>query len=453
MEKQQVVDIVKKQRDFFTSGKTFDIETRISYLKKLRQALIKYEGKMMEAVKKDMGRADIETYFMETHMNLDELDYTLKNIKEWTKPKKVKTPTLFFMSESNLLPEPYGIALIISAWNFPILQTISPMIGAIAAGNTCILKPAGDSPACGAIINTMISEVFPPEYVITIEGGSERTTLFLEEKLDYIFFTGSPRVGKIIMTSAAKNLVPVTLELGGKSPAIVDETADVDQAAKRIMWAKLFNSGQICVTADHCYVHSSVKDEFVTACKKYIVQFYGEDASQSKDYGFMINDKNFDRVTAYLKEGNILYGGNSNKAKRYIQPTLIDGLTEESGIMQDEIFGPILPILTFENLDDVIKIQNTKEKPLALYFFSKNENAKNKIVRHTSSGGVTINDCMTHGGTSYLPFGGVGNSGMGSYHGYKTFEIFSHMKGVMEAPTAHILDLPLKYPMEKFNIL
>jgi aldehyde dehydrogenase (NAD+) len=464
MEKQQVIDILNNQREFFISGKTFEIKTRIAYLKKLKEVLIKYEDEMIEAVKKDMGRADIETYFMETHMNLDELDYTLKNIKEWTKPQKVKTPTLFFMAESNLMPEPYGIALIISAWNFPILQTISPMIGAIAAGNTCILKPAGDSPACGAIVNKIITEVFPPEYVITIEGGSDKTTMFLEEKMDYIFFTGSPRVGKIVMTFAAKNLVPITLELGGKSPAIVDETADVEQAAKRIMWAKLFNSGQICVTADHCYVHTSVKDEFITACKKYIIQFYGEDASQSEDYGFMINDKNFERVVAYLKEGTIIYGGNSDKTKRYIQPTLIDGITEESSIMQDEIFGPVLPILTFENLDDLIKIQNTKEKPLALYFFSKNEDSKNKIVRYTSSGGVTINDCMAHGGTSYLPFGGVGNSGMGSYHGYKTFEIFSHMKAVMEAPTAHILDLPLKYPpyagkmkklktMEKFNIL
>ncbi|MCA6494128.1 MAG: aldehyde dehydrogenase family protein [Chitinophagaceae bacterium] len=464
MEKYQVAEIVKKQRELFMSGQTLDLETRMVYLKKLKTVLIKYEKEMMEAVRKDMGRADVETYFMETHMNLDELDYTLKHLKEWAKPQKVKTPTLFFMSESTIQPEPYGVTLIISAWNFPILQTIGPMIGAIAAGNTCILKPAGDSPACGAIVHKIISEVFPPEYVITIEGGSDKTTLFLEEKLDYIFFTGSPRVGKIIMAAAAKNLVPVTLELGGKSPAIVDESADIDQAAKRIMWSKLFNTGQICVTVDHCYVHKKIKDEFIAACKKYIIQFYGEDASQSKDYGFIINDKNFDRIVGYLDEGNIVYGGQYKKASRYIQPTLIDGLTEESKIMQDEIFGPVLPILTFENLDELIAHQKRKEKPLALYFFSKKEDAKQMIVRLTSAGGVTINDCMAHGGTSFLPFGGVGNSGMGSYHGYKTFETFSHLKAVMEAPTSHILDLPVKYPpykeklkklktMEKFHIL
>jgi aldehyde dehydrogenase (NAD+) len=335
------------------------------------------------------------------------------------------------------------------------MELIGPLVGAIAAGNTCILKPSEDSPACAAVIDKIIKEAFPPEYVLTVEGSSDITTLFLEEKLDYIFFTGSPRVGKIIMTAAAKNLTPVTLELGGKSPAIVDETADVDQAAKRIMWAKLYNSGQVCVTADHCYVHSSVKEEFVASCKKYITQFYGENSSLSKDYGFIINEKNFNRVTGYLDEGTILYGGTFDKNRRHIEPTLIDGLTEESLIMTEEIFGPILPILTFENLDDLIKIQNKKEKPLALYFFSKNSKAKDKIVRETSSGGVTINDCMTHGSSLYLPFGGVGNSGMGGYHGQKTFETFSHIKAIMEVPTLKIFDLPIKYPphTDKMKIL
>jgi len=350
------------------------------------------------------------------------------------------------MSKSKIVPEPFGTVFIIAAWNFPMMELIIPLIGAIAAGNTCILKPSEDSPACAGLIHKIIKESFPPEYVITVEGSSEITTMFLEEKLDYIFFTGSPRVGKIIMTAATKNLTPVTLELGGKSPAIVDETANVDQAAKRIIWSKLCNSGQICVIADHCYVHSTVKEEFVASCKKYITQFYGENSSLSEDYGFIINEKNFNRVIGYLNQGNILCGGNYDKKKRYIEPTLIDGLTEESLIMKEEIFGPILPILTFENLDDLIKLQNKKEKPLALYFFSKKQEAKDKIVRETSSGGVTINDCMSHGNSIYLPFGGVGNSGMGSYHGQKTFETFSHIKAIMESPTLAIFDLPVKYP-------
>jgi aldehyde dehydrogenase (NAD+) len=442
----QLKQIVQNQRDFFLTGLTKNFSTRMNHLKKLREVLVKYESEMIEAVRTDMGRADVETFFMETNMNLDELDYTIKNLKKWSSPQKVKTPTLFFKSKSTIVPEPFGVTLIVSAWNFPILQTISPMIGAVAAGNTCILKPSGDSPACSRVIKQIIEEVFPPEYVISLEGNSSIVSTLLDEKLDYVFFTGSPRVGRIIHASCSKNLVPCTLELGGKSPAIVDETADLDLAAKRIMWAKLFNAGQICVTVDHVYVHQSIKNQFIKACKKYIVQFFGENASKSKDYAFIINERNFDRMLSYLKEGTILYGGNSNKETRYIEPTLIDDVSEESSIMQDEIFGPILPILTFDGLDELLKLQNQKERPLALYFFSKNKEAKAKVVNQTSSGGVTINDCMTHGGTVYLPFGGVGNSGMGSYHGKQTFETFSHQKSVMEAPTAQILDMPVKYP-------
>jgi aldehyde dehydrogenase (NAD+) len=459
----EIIEVVSKQRTYFGSGATLDLNFRLEYLKKLRPVLAKYENEMNEAVRKDMGRAEVETFFMETNNILDELDNTIKHFDDWTSPQKVRTPMVFPLAKSYIQPEPYGVTLIISAWNFPLLQTMVPMIGALAAGNTCILKPAGDSPACGAIIHKIISEVFPPEYVVTIEGSSQNTTMLLQEKLDFVFFTGSPKIGRVIHAACTANLVPCVLELGGKSPAIVDETADIEQAAKRIMWSKLFNTGQICVTVDHVYVHQSVKTQFVESCIKNITHFYGEDASQSNDYGFIINDKNFDRITNYLNEGNIIYGGKFDKEKRYIQPTLIDGLSEDSAIMQDEIFGPLLPILSFENLDDLIKLQNTKEKPLALYFFSKNDPAKQKIIRSTSSGGITINDCMSHGG-SHLPFGGVGNSGMGAYHGYKTFEVFSHMKAVLEASTSHLVDFDLKFPpyegkykklqmMQKLNIV
>ncbi|GAB2588607.1 aldehyde dehydrogenase [Spirosoma areae] len=464
MNQQQIIDVVQKQRDFFNSGKTLDVNFRIEHLKKLKAAFKKYESEMIEAVKTDMGRADVETYFMELHMNMEELDYALKHINDWTDDKKVKTPTLFFMAESRLYPEPYGIALIISAWNFPLLQLFSPLIGAIAAGNTAILKPASDSAACARVATKITEEFFSPEYVICLEGKSEITTMLMEEKLDYIFFTGSPKVGKIIQAAASKYLVPCTLELGGKSPAIVDETADIDQAAKRIIWCKLFNTGQICVTVDHVYVHRAVKQEFMAACRKYIVQFFGEDASQSDDYGFIINDRNFDRLVTYLGNGTTVYGGKSDKATRYIEPTLLDNIGEDDAVMQEEIFGPILPVLEFDDLEELIKIHQHKEKPLALYFFSKDAGNKAKIIRQTSSGGITINDCMADGGTNSLPFGGVGNSGMGSYHGKATFDVFTHYKAVMEAPTAHILDLPVKYPpykgkfetikkMEKFHIL
>ncbi len=464
MEKDKIVEIVKNQRDFFNSGKTLDVNFRIDHLKKLKAAFIKYEFEMIEAVKADMGRADVETYFMELHMNMEEIDFALKHINEWSQSKKVKTPTLFFMAESRLYPEPFGVTLIISAWNFPLLQLFSPLIGALAAGNTAILKPASDSTACAKIAVKITEEIFAPEYVICIEGKSEITTMLMEEKLDYIFFTGSPKVGKIIQAAASKYLVPCTLELGGKSPAIIDETADIDQAAKRVTWCKLFNAGQICVTADHVYVHKKVKQQFIDACKKYIIQFFGEDASKSEDYGFIINDRNFDRIITFLNNGTLIYGGNYNKSTRYIEPTILDNIKEEDAVMQEEIFGPIMPVLEFESIDDLTKLLQQKEKPLALYFFSKNEENKTKIIRNTSSGGITINDCMGHGGTNYLPFGGVGNSGMGSYHGKATFDLFTHYKAVLDAPTAHILDLPVKYPpykgkydsikkMEKFHII
>jgi aldehyde dehydrogenase (NAD+) len=441
-----VPSIVAAQRNFYDRGGTLEIEPRVRALEKLRDALVRYESDMIEAARRDMGRADVETFFMEIHMNLEELDHTLAHLARWAKPETVKTPTLFFAAESSLHPEPYGVTLIVSAWNYPFLQCFSPLIGSIAAGNTAILKPASDSPHSAALIREIVSDVFPPELAISLGGTSEVTTRLLEEKLDYIFFTGSPRVGRIVMAAASKNLTPVTLELGGKSPAIVGHSADVDLAAKRIMWCKLFNAGQICVTVDHAYVHEAVKDHFVASCKRWIEVFYGKDPSKSPDYGFLINDRNFDRAVSYLGSGRILHGGSHDRARRYIEPTLMDEVSEDSPVMQEEIFAPILPILSFRSIDELISMQRRKEKPLALYYFGEDSVEQAKILRATSSGGVTINDCMSHGGTTHLPFGGVGNSGMGSYHGKRSFEAFSHYKAVMKAPTAKILDLAVKYP-------
>ncbi len=280
MNKETIQNVVAAQRSYFDSGKTCELEGRVHMLETFRTVLHKYEGKMIDAARKDMGRSDVETYFMEIAMNLEELDFTLKHLKKWVRPEAVKTPTLFFMADSEIHPEPYGVTLIVSAWNYPFLQLFSPLIGTVSAGNTAILEPASDSPHSAALARKIVEEAFLPEHAVVLEGTSDITTLLLEEKLDYVFFTGSPRVGRIIQAAAAKHLTPVTLELGGKSPAIVDETADVDQAAKRIMWCKLFNAGQICVTVDHCYVHETVKEPFIESCKKWIAEFYGADPAR-----------------------------------------------------------------------------------------------------------------------------------------------------------------------------
>ncbi len=465
MNKAEIQRLVAAQRAAFGEGRTLSIESRRASLERLKASLLKHEGAMFEAVRKDMGRAEVETYFMEINMNLEELDFALKHLDAWASPRSVKTPTLFFAADSELYPEPYGVTLIIAAWNFPFLQLFSPLIGALGAGNTAVLKPAGDSPHCAAVAAQIVGEAFTPDIVTVVEGSSELTTMLLEEKLDYIFFTGSPRVGRIIQSAAAKHLTPVTLELGGKSPAIIDESADIDQAAKRVMWSKLFNAGQICVTVDHAYVHESVHEAFIESCKAWVAEFYGADPSQSSDYGFIINARNFERAVSYLDAGaRLRHGGRFDAERRYIEPTIFDQVDESSRLMKDELFAPILPVLSFRSLDELLALQRSKDKPLALYFFSKDSDRQRQVIRGTSSGGVTINDCMSHGGTLFLPFGGVGNSGMGSYHGAKSFETFSHMKAVMTAPTARILDLPLKYPpyagklatvkrLEKFHII
>lgn len=438
--------LVEAQRTYFLAGNTLDIEARLDALTKLRHAIVEYEDRIIEAVRRDMGRSDVETYFNEIYLNLEEAEHAIRHLRQWMEPKHEKTPNLFFMADSELHAEPYGVTLIISAWNYPLLQLFSPLIGALAAGNTAILKPASESVHCSRIAKELISKIFSPELVAVVEGTSEITTQLLEEKFDYIFFTGSPRVGRIIQTAAARNLTPVTLELGGKSPAIVDARADIELAAKRIVWCKLSNAGQLCITVDHAYVHASIKDAFIAACRRWILEFYGEDPSASEDYGFLINHKNFDRVISYLGSGTIVHGGRHDRARRYIEPTILDDVPEDAPVMQDEIFGPILPILSFDSLDALLARQRTKEKPLALYLFTKDKESQAKVLRTTSSGGVTINDCMSHCGTPYLPFGGVGNSGMGGYHGKHSFDTFTHFKAVMIAPTAKMLDFSVKYP-------
>lgn len=444
MTKSDIVSTIEKQHGFFSQGKTRPVETRLHYLRKLKATLVKYEHEIIAASRKDMGRPDVETYFMDVAMNVDEADYAIRHIRQWTKPQKKKTPLWLFRSESAVYPEPFGTVLIMSAWNFPILQLISPLIGAIAAGNTAILKPSPESPALASVAQKIIKDVFPPEYVVVLSGDTDVAAMLLEERFDHIFFTGSSRVGRIVMEAAAKHLTPVTLELGGKSPAIVDEDADIDAAAKHLVWAKYYNAGQVCVAVDHVYVHENVQSQFITAAIRYIKQFYGEDLGKSPDMGFMVDERNFQRAVGYLKEGTIVYGGKTEPARRFIAPTILCDITDTAHVLRDEIFAPILPVLGFSDLGKLIAQLRVKPKPLALYYFSRSKARQKRIIQETSSGGITINDTYAHGGTIYLPFGGVGNSGMGAYHGKKTFETFTHYKAVLTSRM--LFDSPLKYP-------
>ena len=438
--------LIGKQRSFYDNGRTRNVPFRKEQLLKLKSALTKYEDRMLEAARKDMGRANVESYFMEINTNMDELNNAIKNLEKWSATIKVRTPFLFFGSKSYIQPEAFGVTLIISAWNYPFLQLFSPLIGAISAGNTAVLKPAPESACCSGVATEIIRETFDEEYVALMEGDASVTTALLDARFDKIFFTGSPRIGRIIHAAANRNLTPVTLELGGKSPAIVDETADLKSAAKKIVWAKLFNVGQVCVSVDHVYVKEEVREHFIKQCKEWIKEFYGENPKKSKDYGVIISERNFDRVAKLIDGAKVLYGGSYSKESRYIEPTIVYPVSEEDPLMQEEIFGPVLPILTFESVEELIKTQTLKEKPLALYIFSTSQQFIDRIVTGTSSGGVTINDCMSHGGTTELPFGGVGNSGMGNYHGKYTFDAFTHYKSVMKASSNKLLDLALKYP-------
>lgn len=447
MNQEQIKNLLDSQRAYFLSGETLDIDFRLEQLQKLKASFVKYEPQIIEAVKKDMGRNEMETYLIELNWVLDEINNTIKNLKDWAKDQHVKTPSIFMENESIIKPEPLGMVFILSAWNFAHWQIFGPLLGAIAAGNTAVVKPSSDSPACGEVINEIVETTFSSNYVKCILGDVELVNRVLEERFDLIFFTGSPRVGKIIQGAASKHLTPTILELGGKSPAIVDETADVEQAAKSIVRAKLFNTGQICVSVDHVYVHSSIKEKFIELSKKYMVEFYGQDASQSEDYGFIINQRNFERLIGLMNaDGNIVFGGQSEAAKRYIAPTILDNITEDAAIMQEEIFGPIMPILTFESIEELVALQKTKEKPLSLYFFSKDKKRQDLVLTHTSAGGVTINDCMIHAASKYLPFGGVGNSGMGNYVGEASFKTFTHFKPIMIANKIDLLDDSLNYP-------
>ncbi len=415
---------------FFNTQQTKDISFRKEQLKKLSKAIKSYETDILEALYTDLGKNKVEAYATEIGITLKSIKNARKELKNWTKTKNVDTPLYLFPTKSYIKKEPYGTVLIIAPFNYPFQLVFEPLIGAIAAGNTAIIKPSELTPNVARVIKRLINETFDANYIEVIEGGIEETQTLIHLPFDYVFFTGSENVGKIVYQAASENLVPVTLEMGGKSPVIVDETANIKVASERICFGKFTNAGQTCVAPDYILVHESVKDDLITALSKTLREFYGQNIQQSPDYGRIVNLKHYHRLTSLLNSAqmNIVFGGHSDEDERYIEPTLLDHVTNDSAIMQEEIFGPILPILTYQSLDEAIAFIHQRPKPLSLYLFSEDENATQRVINELSFGGGAINDTLMHLANPKLPFGGVGASGMGRYHGKYSFDTFTHEK-------------------------
>ncbi|SEK62757.1 aldehyde dehydrogenase (NAD+) [Paenibacillus sp. OK003] len=442
----EVEEILQQQRQFFRSGATRSAESRITHLTRLKQAIQKYESRLTEALYQDLGKSEFESYTTEIGFMLDSISHTIRQVKKWVKPVKVKTQFALIGSKSYIIPEPYGAVLIIGPFNYPFQLLIEPLVGALAAGNTAVLKASENTPAVSAVIREMISSVFEPAYVHVVEGAKDTTTALIHAPFDYIFFTGSVPVGKIVMEAAAKNLVPVTLELGGKSPVIVDQHADLKVAAQRIIWGKLLNTGQTCIAPDYLLVHEQVKDPLISEMKAAVETFFGTDIQHNKDYGRIVNKAHFKRLTTLIErdQAHVIYGGQSDEEDNFIDPTFIDAESWEAATMEDEIFGPILPIISYTHIDEAIAGIVKRPKPLALYLFTSDTQLQDKVMREVSFGGGCINDTITHVANPRLPFGGVGHSGLGSYHGRYSLETFSHMKSVLKKSTR--LNLSILYP-------
>ena len=449
MTKNEIADIVASQRVFFQTSKTLPVDFRKNALLKLKKALIDNEGKIADALRSDLGKSDYESYMCETGLVISEISYMLKHLRSFAKDKRVATPLAQFASKSYIKPSPYGVTLIMSPWNYPLLLTLDPLVDALAAGNTAVIKPSAYSPQTSALIKKLIEEIFPKEYVAVITGGRTENTYLLDEKFDYIFFTGSKAVGIEVMSKAAKHLTPVTLELGGKSPCIVDRSADIKLAAKRIVFGKYLNCGQTCVAPDYILCQSSVKDTLLSYIKQEIEHQFGSDPIQNENYGKIISEKHFDRICSLIDETKLYHGGKTDRESLKIAPTVLDNVTFEDPVMQEEIFGPVLPILTFESIDEVIRIVSERDHPLALYVFSSCKKNIRALTAKCSFGGGCINDVVIHLATSNMGFGGVGASGMGSYHGKVGFDTFSHKKSIVDKKTWR--DLPMRYqPYKSF---
>ena len=448
---ERIVEIVAAQKEFFRSGETLDIADRLSALRALKAALKRWEKPLADALWADLHKSYEEAYLTELSIVLGEIDNHISHLKSWAAPKRCATPIKMFPSRSKVINEPLGSSLIIAPWNYPVQLLLNPLVGAISAGCTAILKPSPYVESVSKVVGELIAETFESNYIAVVPGNRDVNTALLEQRYDIIFFTGSPSLGRKVMAAAAKNLTPVVLELGGKSPCIVDRGAAIATVARRIAWGKSLNAGQTCIAPDYLLVHKEVKSQLIEALSREFTSLLGDNPKQCKHFVRIVNDKAFDRLVGYLEGADIVVGGEYDKGERYIAPTIVDNVDTDSPIMQEEIFGPIFPVVTFESTEEAVKFVTEREKPLALYYFGDNKSAE-YVLKHTSSGGACVNDTIMHIANERLPFGGVGNSGMSSYHGRESFDVFSHRRAVVTTPTW--IDVPFRYmPYKMFSLV
>ena len=438
-----IEDLVKNQRKYFNLGETLPYKFRLEALKKLKNGIEKHEKEIMEALKLDLGKSATESYMCEIGMVLSELKYAIRHLKSWIKKEKVRTPLAQFPSKSFIVKEPLGVVLIMSPWNYPFMLAIDPLIGAIGAGNCAVIKPASYAKNTSNIIKKLLGECFDERYVSVVLGGREENSALLEQRFDYIFFTGSVSVGKFVAEKASKNLTPVTLELGGKSPCVIDKTANLKIAARRLAFGKFLNVGQTCVAPDYLLIDKSVKEEFLKYFMAEIKKMFGEEPLKNESYGKIINEKHFNRICGLIDKNKLIFGGDSDEKSLKIEPTILDNVTLDDACMKEEIFGPIMPVISFDNIDDAIKIIRNFEKPLALYLFSNDKKVVNRFLTSVPYGGGCVNDTIIHLATTKMGFGGVGYSGYGSYHGKRSFLTFSHEKSIVKKSPS--VDLPIRY--------
>ena len=443
MTEQEIKDILQQQNHFFSSGKTIPAEFRLKQLESLKEAMIRHEADLTAALKEDLGKSRMESYMCEIGLTLSELTWMQKHLRSLMRSKRVSTPAAQFAAKSFRSPSPYGTVLIMSPWNYPVLLTLDPLIDAIAAGNTAVVKPSAYAPCTFNVMKTMIEECFPAHYVAVVDGGRAENQALLQQRFDMIFFTGGKTVGREVLRHAAEYLTPVTLELGGKSPCIVDSTAKIRLAAKRIVFGKYLNCGQTCVAPDYILCDKRIRDELITAILAEIEKQFGKEPLKNPNYGKIINEKHFERILGLINGEKLVYGGQSEPESLRIAPTVLNNITWDDAVMGEEIFGPLLPILTFDTLDEALDTVESHPHPLALYFFSEDKAAQKKVLDTCRFGGGCINDTIIHLATSDMPFGGVGESGMGSYHGRVGFETFSHYRSIVDKKTW--MDLPIRY--------
>lgn len=443
MTEQEIKDILQQQNHFFSSGKTIPAEFRLKQLESLKEAIIRHEADLAAALKEDLGKSRMESYMCEIGLTLSELTWMQKHLRSLMRSKRVSTPAAQFAAKSFRSPSPYGTVLIMSPWNYPVLLTLDPLIDAIAAGNTAVVKPSAYAPCTFDVMKTMIEECFPKHYVAVVDGGRAENQALLQQRFDMIFFTGGKTVGREVLRHAAEYLTPVTLELGGKSPCIVDSTAKIRLAAKRIVFGKYLNCGQTCVAPDYILCDKRIRDELITAILAEIEKQFGKEPLKNPNYGKIINEKHFERILGLINGEKLVYGGQSEPESLRIAPTVLNNITWDDAVMGEEIFGPLLPILTFDTLDEALDTVESHPHPLALYFFSEDKAAQKKVLDTCRFGGGCINDTIIHLATSDMPFGGVGESGMGSYHGRVGFETFSHYRSIVDKKTW--MDLPIRY--------